>query len=33
MILSILRRDGINQPGQATMKEFMGSGRMRDYEA
>jgi hypothetical protein len=28
-ILQVLRRQGINAPGEATMGEFMGSGRKR----
>lgn len=26
-VLKILRREGINQPGQATMEEFKGIGK------
>jgi lipopolysaccharide/colanic/teichoic acid biosynthesis glycosyltransferase len=26
-LLKVLRREGISQPGQATMEEFMGEGR------
>ncbi len=28
-VWKILKREGINQPGQATMEEFMGSATLR----